>query len=144
MMGAAEPGPSNFQMIGRGPARSIKFPHEGPQPGPAHKIFKTLGPGPTRPTNFSNSRRPSPSMFPILSARPGPAHQIFNFFLPSPARCITFSKFLARPGPHFRPITCPLIKGLSNNNEYGLLQRYITAVDIFSSIFSRLLPLFSF
>ena len=73
---AARPGPSNFHMMGRGPARSIKLPHDGPQPGPA------------RPTNFSK-----------LSARPGPAHHIFSFFGPARRRPITFSKISARPGP---------------------------------------------
>ena len=41
---ATRPGPSNFQVIARGPARSITFLKLLARPDPAHHIFKTLGP----------------------------------------------------------------------------------------------------
>ena len=78
--------------MGRSPARSIKCSTLSARPGLAHHIFKTLGPA--RPITFS-------------------------FFWPDPARPTTFSNFRfgpaqpmtmfrsARPGPHFRPMTCP-------------------------------------
>ena len=70
-MAAARPGLSNFERMGRGPARPIKFSEDGPRPDPAHHIFKI--------------------------SRPGPAHHFFKSL--GPARPITFSKVSARPGP---------------------------------------------
>ena len=57
---AARPGPSKFQRMGRGPARSINFSEDGPRPGPAHHIKKKLRPS-----------HPGPSFF--QKSRPGPA-----------------------------------------------------------------------
>ena len=40
-LGWAEPtGPPTFDMVGRGPARPVKFSDDGPRPGPAHHIFR--------------------------------------------------------------------------------------------------------
>ena len=57
---ATRPGPSNFQRMGRRPARSIKISEDGPRPDPAHHIFDFPGPA-----------RPGPSIF--QKSRPGPA-----------------------------------------------------------------------
>ena len=62
---AARPGPSNFNLVGRGPARPINFSEDGPWPVPAYHIFKNSRPGPARPIIFSN-----------VSARPGVAHHM--------------------------------------------------------------------
>ena len=108
---AARLGPSNFHMMGRGPARPIKFSddgprpglhhqisHDGPQPGPAHQIFRTLGPAQPGPPNFQNSRpgpaRPIQILKTLGPVWPGPSH--LQFFRPDLARPITFSK--SRPG----------------------------------------------
>ena len=85
---AARPGPSNFERMGRGPARPIKISEDGPRPGPAHHIFNLSRPGPARPINFSK-----------VSARPGPGHHIFK------------SLDTVRPGPDKRPMTSPEIFG---------------------------------
>ena len=106
----AQPGPLNFQIMGRGSARPIKFPHDGPQPGPVHQFFKTSRPGPARPNKFSKlSARPGAPNFqntrpgrarPIKkfhNSRPGPAHHIFIFFgraRPGPSHF-----HISRPGP---------------------------------------------
>ena len=60
---AARPVPSNFDLVGRGPAPPVKFSEDGPHPGPAHQFFKTHGPA-----------RPDPSFF--LKPRAGPAHHM--------------------------------------------------------------------
>ena len=70
---AARPGPSIFQRMGRGPARPIKIPEDGPRPDPADHVFKFSRPGPARSIKFSK-----------VSARPGPSH--FETFRPGPAR----------------------------------------------------------
>ena len=97
---AARPGSSNFESMGRGPARPINFSHDaprpsrpinfsddGPRPGPANRVstrWATSRPG---QSNFQNSRpsRARPINFSSLwagqarpvtifrSARPGPA-----------------------------------------------------------------------
>ena len=55
--------PTNFDKMGRGPARPIKFSEDGPRPGPAHHIFKNSRPGPAH--HFFKRLGP---------ARPGPSH----------------------------------------------------------------------
>ena len=57
----AGPGPLNFYLVGRGPARPVQFSEDGPRPGPAHHIFKISCPGPAH--HFSK-----------VSAGPGPSH----------------------------------------------------------------------
>ena len=49
---AAQPGPSSFQRMGRGPVRTIKLSEDGPSPGPAHHIFKNSRPGLGRPITW--------------------------------------------------------------------------------------------
>ena len=84
---AARPGPSNFQRMGRGPTRPIKFSEDGPRPGPAHHIFKTSRPGPVRPIFFSK-----------VSARPGPAHHMA-------ARPMKYGLYVGRPDNYVdRPV----------------------------------------
>ena len=70
----ARPGPSNFERIGRGPARPVKI--------------QRMGRGPTQPITFSIFHGP---------AWPGPS--IFQKSRPHPARRITYSKVSALPGP---------------------------------------------
>ena len=82
---AARPGPSNFERMGRGPARLIKVSKDGPRPGPAHQNFRVRA-----------AARPSPSQFQFLPARPGLAHQFFKRL--GPARPGP-SQFSDRPGP---------------------------------------------
>ena len=53
-------GPSIFNVMGRGPARPIKFSYDGLRPGPAHQVFRRWA-----------AARPSPSHFPNFTARPG-------------------------------------------------------------------------
>ena len=69
---AARPDPSNFRVLGCGPAQPITLSifHGPTRLGPL--FFKILGPA--RPITFKN-----------YSARPGPAHQFF-FDRPGPAR----------------------------------------------------------
>ena len=74
--GFGRPGPSIFDMMGRGPALPVKFAEDGPRPGPAHQFFRGWA-----------AARPSPSHFQKLTARPGPAHPFFKRLGP------------ARPGP---------------------------------------------
>ena len=59
----ARPGPSDFNLVGRGPARPANFSEDGPRPGPAHKKFRGWA-----------AARPSPSHFHFFTAWPGPAH----------------------------------------------------------------------
>ena len=49
---ATRPGPSDFEMMSRGPARSIRFRDDGPWPRPAHQISWTLVLGPARSIMF--------------------------------------------------------------------------------------------
>ena len=49
--------PSTFDMMGRGPARSIGCSEDGPRPGRAHHIFETSRPGPS----FLEISRPGPA-----------------------------------------------------------------------------------
>ena len=79
----ARSGPSTFQGTGRGRARHIKRPEDGPPPDPAHRIF-----------NFS---RPGPA--PFIKCSKGSARS-------NPARH-NFQIGLARPGPDKRPMTSP-------------------------------------
>ena len=58
----ARPGPPIFQMMGRGPARPIKFSDDGPRPGLAYQNISKLS-APPGPSHFKKSR-PGP-------ARPG-------------------------------------------------------------------------
>ena len=75
----APPGPSKFQLVGRGPARPIKLAIGGARPGPVHQIFIWLGPltlhlmshGPARLIQFSNC------------PGPGSAYQFFKFVGPT-------------------------------------------------------------
>ena len=52
----ARPCPPIFEMMGRDPARPVKFSEDGPRPGPAHHIFKNSRPGPS----FFQTSRPGP------------------------------------------------------------------------------------
>ena len=92
--------------------RAINFSKYSAQRGPAHRIFKKLGPGQPGPSRFLHRpgpARPGPSHFqqktrpgptrPITfftSARPGPAHRVFKRLGPGQPRP---SRFLDRPGP---------------------------------------------
>ena len=58
---AARPTPSFFQMMGRGPARPIKFLDAGPRPVTAHHILEVLRPGQARPIAIFMSDRPGPA-----------------------------------------------------------------------------------
>ena len=71
--------PTNFDKMGRGPARPIKFSEDGPRPGPAHHIFKNSWPGPARPIIFLN-----------VPARAGPAHHMA-------ARPMKYGLYMGRP-----------------------------------------------
>ena len=74
---AAQPGPSNFQRLGRGPARPIEISEDGPRPGPAHNIFKNSRSGPDH--HFFKSlgtARPGPSQAHETRALYGPARQL--------------------------------------------------------------------
>ena len=85
---AVRPGPSNFERMGRGPARPINFSEDGPWPGPAHQffrgwaaarpgpsIFQRMGSGPAQPITFSKIQGPAHHFFKRLGqARPGPSH----------------------------------------------------------------------
>ena len=73
---AARPGPSNFHLVGRDPARPINFSSDEPRPGPAHQFFRGW-----------TAARPSTSQFQIFTAQPSRIHQIFKCVGP------------ARPGP---------------------------------------------
>ena len=55
----ARPGPSNFNLVGRGPARPANFSEDGPRPGPAHQSFRRWA-----------AARASLSHFQFLTARP--------------------------------------------------------------------------
>ena len=58
---AVRPCPSNFNLVGRGPARPVNF--------------QMMGRGPAQPITFSNfTARPGPSFF--QKSRPGPARPI--------------------------------------------------------------------
>ena len=83
----ARPGPSNFNLEGRGPARPVKFSEDGPRPDPAHQIFRGWA-----------AVRPSPSHFQNVTARPGPAHH--------------FSEVSAGPGPAHHIAASPMRHGL--------------------------------
>ena len=79
----ARHGPQTFDMMGRGPARPVKFSEDGPRPGPAHHIKKFTA----RPTIFSN-----------VSARPGPAHHMA-------ARPMKHGLYMGRPDKYVgRPV----------------------------------------
>ena len=49
--------PSNFQRMGRGPARPTKFSDDGPRPGPSN--LQTMGRGPAQPITFSKRHGPA-------------------------------------------------------------------------------------
>ena len=88
---AARPGPSNFQRIGRGPARPIKFSEDGPPPGPAHHIFQKFT---ARPIIFSK-----------VSARLGQAHHMAT-------RPMKHGLYMGRPDSYVgRPMCCPVLAG---------------------------------
>ena len=88
LMGRAETPIKSPHLMGRGPARPIKFREDGPRPGPAHQIF--IG---------------------WAEARPGSS--IFQRMGRGPAQPITFSisHGPARPGPDKRPVASPGIAG---------------------------------
>ena len=77
-----EGGPSFFHVVGRGPARPIKFLEGGLGPS----IFQRPGRGPARP---------GPSIFSEDGLRPGPAHRISNYIGPA----YQHFNFSALPGP---------------------------------------------
>ena len=130
----ARPGPSNFHVMSRGPARPIRFSCGGPRPGPAYQffrgwavarpspsIFQRMGRGPAQPIAFSNFHDP---------VRPGPL--AFQICQPGLARPMTLA---ARPKRHGlytgwpvisvgrpvnltgratgRPMCCPVLKAKS-------------------------------
>ena len=76
---AAWPGPSNFNLVGRGPARPVEFSEDGPRPGPAHQIFRGWA-----------AARPSPSHSQKFTARPGRSFSPKS--RPGPARPITWQR----------------------------------------------------
>ena len=90
---AARPGPSNFQRMGRGPARPINFSEDWPRPGPAHHTVKHLRPGPAH--HFFESLGP---------ARPGPTHHLATRPM-RPGLCIGWHDNYAG-----RPMCCPVLK----------------------------------
>ena len=101
-MSCAERPIGDPHLMGRGPARPIKFRDDGPQPGPAHpfRSFQTMGGGPAhRISGCWAVARPGPSHHRSFTARPGLVHH--------------FPKILdaARPGPshvqNTRPMTNP-------------------------------------
>ena len=86
------PGPSIFDMMGRGPAHQILIWWAAARPGPSiftgwaaarprPSIFHRMGGGPARPINFSED-----------GPRPGPAHHISKNSRPGPARPITLQR----------------------------------------------------
>ena len=96
----ARPGPPIVDMMGRGPARAVKFSEDGPRPGPAHQIFRGWA-----------TARPSPSHFQKFTARPGPAHHMA-------ARPMKHGLYMGRPDNYVgrpvdltgRPMCCSVPK----------------------------------
>ena len=99
--GPARAGPSFLYMMGRGPARPIKFSFSGPRPGPAHQNFRRWA-----------AARPSPSHFQKFKARPDPTHHMA-------ARPMRHGLYMGRPDNYVgrpvdltgRPMCCPVLKG---------------------------------
>ena len=100
---AARPDPSNFERMGRGPARSIKFQRMGRcptqpitfstctvGPGPAHHIFKSLGParpGPDKRPMTSPGNQLEIKYFSTILMQPftksgshGTQYQVYRFY----------------------------------------------------------------
>ena len=98
-----------------GPARGWADPGRPAWPGP---IFYMMGRGPARPIKFNLVGRGPPSIFRGWAAtRPGPL--IFQKIGRGPAQPITFSKIHGRPGPahHFLKSLGPARPGPSHGSE---------------------------
>lgn len=74
---ASRPSPSNFHLMGRGPARPVIFHEVGPRPGPPHPFFYVSPSGPAWPIRVFKLVAPRRLMrCSIVSARSSPAHDI--------------------------------------------------------------------
>ena len=105
----ARPGPSIFDMMGRGPARPVKCSVDGPRLGPALQFFREWA-----------AARPGASHFQEFTAWAGPAYHFLKRLgpaRPGPSHVNEPHETRALRGPALpmtsmgRPMYCPVLKG---------------------------------
>ena len=91
-------------MMGRGPARPIKYQFGGLRPGLARQSFRGWAAARPSPSHFQKFTA-RPIIFSKVSARPGPAHHMA-------ARHMRHGLYVGRPDNIVgRPVCCPVLKG---------------------------------